>query len=224
MREIITSQSLTAFRGIKMFKTTEQHKKFWEERKIDWNKDYASTWNHPHRTLIAAALHSFFWVSLWEVGVGAGANLIRIVREFKGKQLGGSDINADAIAECQKIFPNGKFHVESAEDMLLSDKAVDVLLSDAALIYIDPKKIDKVIREMTRSARVRIVLCEFHSKNWLKRMMFRWKSGYHSYNYYKLLKKHGCYDIQIIKIPKEYWPGTPWEEWGYIIMAKVSHK
>jgi ubiquinone/menaquinone biosynthesis C-methylase UbiE len=204
------------------FKTTEDHKKFWTERKIDWNKDYLSTWNHPHRQLIVWALKSIPWYSLWEVGCGPGANLVRIVKDFPGRQLGGCDINSEAIDLARKTFVGGRFHVEGVEDILLSDDSVDVMLSDAALIYIGPNRIDKAIKELTRISRNHIILCEFHGTNIFKRWMFRFKTGYNSYNYKKLLEKHGCYNIKVIKIPKEYWDGTPWTEWGYIIIANVS--
>lgn len=204
-------------------KITNQHKKFWKERKIDWQKEYLDTWGHPHRRLITYVLSSFHWVSLWEIGCGPGANLMRILKtkELQGKQLGGSDINADAIELARKTFVGGKFHVESSEDILLSDKAVDVVLSDASLIYISPFKIDKVIEEIVRVSRTSLVLCEFHSTSLWKRWWFRWKTGYNAYNYKELLEKHGCYDIQIIKIPKEYWPGFPWETMGHVIVAKI---
>src|SRR6266567_3153166 len=126
-------------------KSTTGHKQYWRDRKIDWDKHYSATWNHPHRQLICWALESFRWVSLWEVGCGSGPNLIRILKEgFQGRQLGGSDINADAIALATSTFKGGKFHVEASDDMLLSDQAVDVMLSDAHLIYIGPFQIRKV--------------------------------------------------------------------------------
>ena len=209
-----------------MFKFTNAHKKYWKERKIDWNQAYLSTWNHPHRELIIGALKSFPWVSLWEVGCGPGANLVRITKdpEIKGKQLGGSDINADAIALANKTFNGGKFHVESSEDMLLSDSAVDVVLSDASLIYIDPTKIQKVLKEMVRISRNHILLCEFHGNSPWERLKLWWETGYFAYNYDKELEKAGCFQITKFKIPKEYWPGTPWEEWGYIIIARIPKK
>ncbi len=212
-------------------KTTKKHKKFWTERKIDWEKDYLSTWNHPHRQLIIWALRSFHWMSLWEVGCGPGANLVRIVKEMEGKgwkgTLGGSDVNADAIEVARKTFTGGKFHVESVEDMLLSDQAVDVMLSDAALIYIGPTKIKKAIGEMVRISRNHIVLCEFHSTNWWKRLLLRLKTGYNAYDYRKLLEEAGCYDIKVIKMAPEFWPGTKkgdgWFDFGHIIVANVTH-
>ena len=203
--------------------STKRHRKYWSERKIDWKTSYLDTWDHPHRALIVEALKTMPWVSLWEVGCGPGANLVKITKELPGKQLGGSDVNEDAIELARKVFLNGLFRTESAEDLLMSDRSVDVILSDAALIYIDPRSIHKVMNELTRVARNHLVLCEFHSGNWFKRWFFRLKTGYNAYNYRKLLEKHGCYDISVFKIPKEVWPGTPWQTWGHIIICRVSH-
>lgn len=205
-------------------KTTNDQKKYWEERKIDWDAHYLATWTHPHRGLITAVLRMFPWVSLWEVGCGPGANLKRIVTELQGRQLGGSDVNADAIELAKKTFKGGMFHVEAADDLLLSDGAVDVILSDATLIYTAPKDIDKTLKEMVRATRNNIVLCELHEKSWWKRLRLRWKTGYNAYDYRDKLEKAGCYDIQMFKIPTECWPGTPWEKWGYIITAKIPKK
>lgn len=201
---------------------TKRHKKYWAERKIDWDQAYTSTWDHPHRKYIVEALKSFRWFSLWEVGCASGPNLIKIAKELPNRQLGGSDVSADAIETARKTFVGGRFKVESVEDMLLSDDSVDVVLSDATLIYIDPSKIDKAMHEITRVARERILLCEFHSKSWWKRWKWRLKSGYNAYDYEKLLEKHGCYDIKMWKIPESVWGGEGWGKFGYIIMARIT--
>lgn len=205
---------------------TSNRKKFWAERKINWEEQYLSTWNHPHRALIISALKSFHWISLWEVGCGAGANLVRIVREFdpreSPKQLGGSDINPDAIAVASKALVGARFKVESPENILLSDSATDVVLSDACLIYIDPFKIKKAIKEMVRISRGHILLCEFHGKNLWERWLLRLRTGYNAYDYEKLLTDAGCYDIQIIKMPPQLWEGFPWQPWGYVLLAKTT--
>lgn len=204
-------------------KTTAQHTSFWKDRKIDWQAQYLATWDHPHRQLLLWALQSFSWISLWEVGCGPGANLMKIIASgIRDRQLGGSDINADAIALAEKTFRGGKFHVEGVDNMLLSDSSVDVVLADAALIYMGPRKIDKAIGEMIRVARNHIVLCEFHGTSWWERLKLRLTTGYNAYNYQELLEKHGCHSIQIIKIAPQFWDGFPWNKWGYIIIAKVT--
>lgn len=202
-------------------KTTNKHLKYWAERKIDWKTSYLDTWDHPHRNLIVWVLKSIPFRSLWEVGCGPGANLKKIITEIKNVQLGGSDVNPEAIELAQKTFTGGLFHVESGENLLMSDKAVDVILSDACLIYVDPFKIKKYLNEYRRVARNHIVLCELHEKNLWKRFTYWLKTGYFMYDYKKLLTKLGYWDIEMIKIPKEFWPGTPWEQYGYIIIAKI---
>lgn len=201
-------------------KTTKSHKRYWKERKIDWNAHYLSTWDHPHRKLIIQALKMFEWFSLWEVGMGPGPNLVKITKELPGHQLGGSDINEDAIELARKTFTGGRFHCESSENILLSDDSVDVILSDAHLIYYGPAKIKAVLKEMIRSSRAYLVLCEYHEQSLLKRLWIRWKTGYNAHDYKKLLEDLGCYSVRLIKIPKSYWPDTMWGKYGYIIIAK----
>lgn len=200
-------------------KTTKKHTEYWQNRKIDWKTQYLDTWDHPHRSLIVWMLKSINFFSLWEVGCGPGANLKKILTEFKNVQLGGSDVNPEAIKLAEETFKGGVFHVESGDDLLMSDNSVDVILSDACLIYVSPFKIKKYLKEFHRVARTNIVLCELHSINWLTRTLYWWKRGYFVHNYKKLLEQIGFYDVQMIKIPKEYWAGTPWEYYGYIIKA-----
>jgi ubiquinone/menaquinone biosynthesis C-methylase UbiE len=203
-------------------KTTKQHSEYWKNRKIDWKESYLSTWNHPHRKLIIQALKTIDWFSLWEVGCGPGANLVKITQELPGHQLGGSDINEEAIELARKTFNGGRFHVESSDNILLSDNSVDVMLSDAHLIYFGPTKIKKVLSEMIRSTRKHIILFEYHEKSWWKRILIRWQSGYNAYDYSKLLEEMGCYSVQIAKMPPQYWPDTMWGKYGHIIIAKKA--
>lgn len=204
-----------------MLKSTNKHTKFWKNRKIDWKQAYQSTWNHPHRSLIVHMIRNVPFISLWEVGVGGGANLIKIMNELPGKQLGGSDVSEDAIQACRNVFQNGLFHVESGNDMMMSDKSVDVVLSDMTLIYVDPFKIDSYLKEFKRVGRNYIILCEFHSTSWWKRQKAR-LGGYHVYDYKKRLEKLGYYDIMCQHIPEAYWPGTDNNtEFRTIISAKI---
>jgi ubiquinone/menaquinone biosynthesis C-methylase UbiE len=210
--------------------TTEKHKEHWKNRKIDWVKSYLTgidevsgqpMWNHPHRQMLSQILKNLHFLSLWEVGCGAGANLMQIFKTLPGKQIGGSDINPDAIESCRTTFIGGRFHVEPNDDILLSDKSVDLILSDANLIYTDSKDIEKTLKELVRVARRYIVLCEFHEPSRIKRWKLRWKTGYNAHDYKTLLDKLGCYNINIFKIPAEAWKGFPWEKHGYIIVAQI---
>lgn len=202
-------------------KTTKQNTNYWKNRKIDWTQAYLSTWDHPHRRLLIDILKRLEWFSLWEVGVGGGPNLIKIVKEMPGRQLGGSDVNEDAVALASQTFAGGRFKVAPAHDILLSDNAVDLVLSDATLLYYSPLDVGKAIKEMVRIGRNYIVLCELYEPNLWKRIKYVFKKGYYLHDYKKLLEKENCYDIRILKIPKKFWPGTPWEEYGYIIVGRI---
>lgn len=208
------------FLGLRL-RTTKEHSQYWKNRKIDWKKEYMLTWNHPHRYLISGILKSFDWVSLYEIGCGAGANIINIIKTIPGKVLGGCDISADAIELVKESFKGGRFNVCPADDVLMSDDSSDVVLTDMCLIYVSPLKIHKHIEEIKRIARNNVVLCEFHNESFWQRFLLRVRSGYNAYNYKKLLEKHGFYDIDIYKVPDEMWPGAKNDKFRFIIKAKV---
>ena len=207
------------------FKNTKYWSDYWRLRKIDWQKSYTSTWQHPHRYIISGILHTFPWISLLEIGCGSGANLINIIKQFPNRQLGGIDINPEAIEQAQKTFTGAFLKVGSLEDIMISDNATDVVLSDMALMYIDPFKIDKAINEIKRITRKYVIFCELHSSNLYDRIRLRLTSGYNAYNYKKLLTRHGFYDIEMMKVTEEIWPnGQPQKTFGYIIKAKISKR
>lgn len=206
-------------------KTTRYFQKYWRERKLNWKKDYQSPEmiNHPHRDLIIRALRSFYWVSLFEIGVGAGSNLLKILQNFKGRQIGGVDINKEAIELCQQTFGGGMFKVNSADDVFLSDKSTDVILSDMLYIYVSPFKINKHIKEIKRLARNYFVGVEFHNDKWYNRLALWWKTGYFAHDWKKLLKKNDFYDIFMYKLKEEDWPGgNPQKDFAYLIIAKLK--
>ena len=205
--------------------TSTQWEYWWRNRKINWQEAYLSTWSHPHRQMIVSLLKRFPWFSLLEVGSGPGANLAAIVHAIPGRQVGGVDINPEAIQLGQKTFHGAFFKVCPAHDIMMSDNSCDVILTDMTLIYYGPRRVHEVIKEIRRVARTHVVLCEFHSENWFSRLSLRLRTGYHAHNYRKLLTKYGFYDIMIIKVPPEAWPGSDAQQrFRYILLAKVQKR
>lgn len=204
-------------------RSTENHKSYWANRK-NWLEGYTSkeALQHPHRKIIVGVLKSFNWMSLIEIGCATGPNLVNIVTSMPGKQVGGIDVSKEAIEKAEQIFKGGYFCVGSADDIMMSDKSTDVVLSDACLIYVSPKDIKKYIHEIKRIARSYVIFCEFSHKSWWQRLKLRIKTGYNAHDYKKLLEAEGFYDIATYKLKKEDWPGGgPWEECGWVIRAKV---
>lgn len=202
---------------------TNQYKNWWANRKIDWKKEYFDTWDHPHRFLISEVLQKFHWISLIEIGVGGGANVMNLIQTIKGRamQLGGIDINKDAIEFCSKQFKGGVFHQSAADDIMMSDKSTDVTLSDMTYLYVGPFQIKGHLKELKRITRNHVVLCEMHSESLLRRLYLRFFQRYNVYNYKKLLESLGFYDIWVYKVPLEMWPDT---QDRYIIKATVPKR
>ncbi len=209
--------------------TTKQHADWWKNRKIDWKTQYLDTYNHPHRKAILYFLNQIKWNNLIEVGCGSGPNLVNIVNTFPGKYLAGVDVNKDALDLAKQVFirtnPSLHFSQSPVDDILISDKNTEVLLSDMVYIYVGPRKIKKCIQEMKRLTRDYVLLCEFSHTNWFKRMWLFFTMGYHSYNWKSILKKNDFYDILEYRITKDDWPDSPLhQEFATIILAKVPKR
>lgn len=195
--------------------------KNWREKKIDWNTHYWSP-RHPHRILILKELLRFPFRSIFEIGCGAGANLANIANVFKGVEVGGIDINPEAIKTAKINCPYAKdLEVGMADDIFFSDKSIDVIISDATLLYVPFWKINKTIKEMARVARNGVIFCEPYREKLWQRLYLLWKEHLYLHNYPKLLSKYGFYDIKIMKITKEQWPDSLWFTAGYIISARI---
>ena len=200
----------------------KRHINYWRNRNIDWKQAYFE--DHPHRDLIVEALRRLKIGSVMEFGCASGYNLYKIRKAFPWVEIGGIDISEDAIETAKKLLPEDTAVLEacSADKVFLSDKSSDVVLTDACLIYFDPLSINKVVKEMKRVARKHVLLVEFNSRNWLKRLALRLFTGYNSYDWKKLLEKHGFSDVEMYKITEEDWPGgEPWKTFGYLISARV---
>jgi ubiquinone/menaquinone biosynthesis C-methylase UbiE len=216
--------------------TTKQHHNYWENRKIDWDKHYTETWNHPHRQMITNKLKEWKWISILEVGCASGPNLIKIWGMFPRADVAGIDINPDAVKTAQRIFDGLTqdwhkeyknyrnrpwFKVNSGDNIMISDDATDIIMSDMTLIYIGSRGIKKYLKEMHRVTRGRIMLMEFHHKSWLKRFVFKLKTGYNAHNYKKLLTEVGFRNIEVVKLPPELWDNhEPQKTMAYLITAQ----
>ena len=206
------------FYGIR---TTKHQQKYWQDRKLDWNKELDEGWNHPHRFVITSFLKRLHWFSLVEIGCGVGCNLANITRAIPGRQLGGIDLNEEAIKVAQKRFTGAMFRVDSGEDIMMSDNSADIVLTDMALMYVGPTKIMKYLAEMKRVTRKYVMVCELHHKSWWKRVWLRLTTGYNAYNYHKLLDKAGFYDILYYKLTDKDWPGgEPQKTYANIFIAR----
>lgn len=205
--------------------TTRDTKKFWRERQMDWKSGYFDTHNHPHRDFWINILKRKGWRfdNVMEVGCGAGANLYRISKEWPDALIGGVDINEDAIKTARKMFPIRTFlTVMDATDLYLTSNSVDLVMTDACLMYLGSKAAQKALSEIKRIGSRYFLFVEPHIVNPLLGFLVWRREGIFAHNYKKLLKKLGFEEVEFYKIPKGGWGDTGWEKIGYIILAKKT--
>jgi ubiquinone/menaquinone biosynthesis C-methylase UbiE len=156
---------------------------------------------------------------VFEIGCGIGTNLTNIFSIFGklGAEVGGTDEDPRAVEIARKNCPFARdIEVGTADDIFFSDKSIDIIITDATLMYV--KNINKAIKEMATVSRNGVVLCELYSPSAFKRIKLRLK-GFYAHDYKRLLEKNDFYDIQMTKIKD--WPDSLWAEYGYIISAKI---
>lgn len=197
---------------------------YWRFRGKSWAKKYLTpeSINHPHRQLLIEhiAIYAPFESAL-EVGCASGANLYLIAKRFPTVKLYGTDINKRAVYIGREWFAtqgiNCSFSTHKAEDLKqFPDKSIDIIFTDAALIYVGPEKIERVIKEFARVAKKALIFNEWHDESQNSIYNDHW-----IHNYRTLLKKFTSEDnIRFTKIPQELWGGD-WAKYGYIIEVKI---
>ncbi|PJC37032.1 hypothetical protein CO046_02490 [Candidatus Peregrinibacteria bacterium CG_4_9_14_0_2_um_filter_53_11] len=197
---------------------------FWRFRHITFKAPWAHSYltndslNHQHRKLVAQTITEFAPIEhILEVGCASGPNLHVLREHLPHATLYGTDISKHAVKTGTDHFKkngdtNIHLSVQPAHKLHnFSDKSVDVVLSDAVMIYIDDTTIKKVLTEMVRVARKAIVLCEQASDGTTHQSVnFR-------HNYKKLLaliEPHA--QVTYNKISSDVWGGQ-WGKHGYII-------
>lgn len=206
--------------------STKMEEFFWKFRHLidkTWAESYLSkqSINHPHRKILIDKISNFFpFENVLEIGCASGPNLYLLAQKFPNAKFYGIDISDRAINTGRKFFDNKNINNVFLETSkfegirIFRDKSMDIVFTDAVLIYEGPKEIDLVIKEMVRIAKKAIILCEQHSN--FSRHYFD-NHWIHSYNllFEKFLPKD---KIKMYKIPSAIWGGD-WGKVGYIIEA-----
>jgi len=197
---------------------------YWKFRHFidrSWAESYISkeSISHPLRKILIDKISNYFpFDSILEIGCASGPNLYLLTKKFPQTKFYGIDISKKAIGTGQNYFKKEKIKnifLESgrAEDLKkFRDKSIDIIFTDATLIYLGLDKIDLIVKEMIRIAKKAIILCEQHTNS--SRMFYK-DYWVHNYNFLfgKFLSKE---KIKLTKISQEVWSGD-WGEMGYII-------
>ncbi len=179
-----------------------------------WAESYISNESlaHPHRKLLVATVEKYTPIhSAFEIGCASGPNLFLLAQKFPDAVFSGIDISPSAVEKgavwlAEKNIENISLIVGGFDFLsTLPDKSFDIVLSDATLLYADPKQVRIVIQNMIRIAKKAIILVEQHTDG---------KSFYNSHwvhNYKDIVP-----DALFTRIPSDVWGGD-WGKYGYII-------
>lgn len=184
--------------------------------------------NYPHKIFLTSRILSFTSIeSVLEFGCSTGFNLYLLASKNPNIKFYGIDINRRFINVGKDIIRekgiNNVFLSCSRNGLLetFGDKSIDIIFTNAVMLYIDPHKIHDVINDMIRVARKRIIFSEWHKESPNGREYFQ---GNWVYNYNSLLSKYSHPEnIRITKITKELWDNDLWSDLGYVIELNVEN-
>ncbi|HCJ67783.1 MAG TPA: hypothetical protein DHV62_10845 [Elusimicrobia bacterium] len=201
---------------------------FWRFRHIfiDWSASYISpsSINHPHRQFLIEKISQYApFKTVLEIGCASGPNLYLLAKRFPDAEIYGIDISGQAIRKGQQWFKSQKlrnvFLFQGKADDLkrYPNRSIDIIFTDAVLIYFGPDRIKSVVREICRVARRALILNEWHSESPTSSYDTHW-----IHNWKIQLKGFISEDnIKITKIPLDIWAGS-WAKHGYIIESALN--
>jgi ubiquinone/menaquinone biosynthesis C-methylase UbiE len=204
----------------------ESYKNYWKHKKREKIETYIIDMYAPHRIWLT----SFFnhANSILEVGCDWGGALVLMsethlkVCEFYGVDISPESIEIGRRYLFEKEINNIHLTEGCAKNLSnFPDSSVDIVFCNMLLLYIDPKEIQKVIKEFLRVANDSVYLLEFHS-NKLKGVSDNSEDGW-VYNYTKLLQPiTGSAIISIIKLPDNIHPKGRWNELATLIKIEKN--
>ena len=209
---------------------TKVDETYWRFRHIftrKWAEGYISenSINHAHRQFLIDKIVVYApFESVLEIGCASAPNLYILQKKFPEAKFFGIDISRHAIEIGKEWFLKNRIkNIElfegRADDLKkFPDKSIDIIFTDAVLIYIGPDKIKKVIEEMIRLGKKAIILNERHDNSTLSSWRDHW-----IYNYKALFSKFiDEKKIKISKFPRGLWPVEGWEKYGAVIEVSLQ--
>ncbi len=188
-----------------------------------WAEGYLRSTNHPHRVQIVEAVSSFYpFKTVLELGCSAGPNLLLLAQKYPEAWFIGIDINASAIRKGNEFL-----HSSNIKNISLStgkvdalsrfaDNSMDVVFTDAVLMFVGGDKIYNVLKEMGRIASKGLIFNEYHSG---EVNCHKYDGGRWVHNFDKILRS--CFPVASIQFKKSIFSGGAWDSYGTLITVTL---
>jgi ubiquinone/menaquinone biosynthesis C-methylase UbiE len=180
--------------------------------------------------IIIDELKDIEWESILEVGASRGYVLKEVKKEFPDKIIKGVDneysfggVSYDGvIAMGQELGLDITFG--DGRNLEFEDKSFDIVFCQAVLVMSLIEDFKKIISEMIRVAKKRVVIIDLHSEEKSKDGEYysEQMKDHRLIANYRFLEDEG-YNVIIKKFPDGLW-GTPdsnWGKWGHIITINL---
>lgn len=199
----------------------------WQTRHLykgrSWATEYLATIDHPHRQQLIDAVTSFApFTSVLEIGCNSGPNLMLLSQRFPNAVFMGVDINKNAIKVGKRYIEthdikNIQLRVGRADQLQdIEDKSIDVVFTDAVLMFVGPDRICQVMAEIRRIARRGFVTHEYHA---LSPPPGNYDGGRWVYNYEELIAS--CFPSATYRISKSMFSGGGWDQYGALVQVSL---
>ncbi|HOX22617.1 MAG TPA: class I SAM-dependent methyltransferase [Elusimicrobiales bacterium] len=219
---------LRAFLETKVLKTSLSSA-IWRLRHIyagrDWLQKYKESISHSHRDYLADMLLDMGpFESLVEAGACVGSNLYVMAKRYPDSKFCGVEINPAAVAEGNAwLRESGLENVRLVQGDIAAHEACclggcDLVLTDAALMYIGPEKIEAALLGLRKLARRGMLLNEWHCKG-----RSRYLDGHWMHDYAGLADKlfPGA-RLEFKKTPPGMWHDDNWDTAGGVLLVRFT--
>ena len=156
--------------------------------------------------------------SALDYGCGYGVNMNILKKQKKEIELSCMEISNERLTMLDIINDNiykMSFNKLKISNLPKLEKEFDLVYSDAVLIYVRPKKIDELLKNLIKSSKKEILLHELTYEFSKERI-----NHLHIHNYRSIIKKiNPKLKINFIKSIK---PGSPWSTHGTKIIIKKN--
>lgn len=204
---------------------TKLHEVLWRFRSFE--ESARESQDHPHRLFLVDRMRRFApFKSILEVGCSAGPNLIALGRAYPAVRLYGVDISTRAIKFAKTVLAqepglNVTVFVGRADDLRrFRDRSIDIVLTDATLMYVGADKITRALSELARVGRKGLILNEWHlfeGHSAGQRSYWHYAHWVHDYRHL-VSDVPGVKAVHVERLPPGLWdPGGGWEAYGALV-------